>query len=117
MVEAKHSEVHKGTQATISCVVNGLTEQLDAVAWEKPNLGGEITDGAEGYQIDGGAYQEGSHSQTTILTVPAAKNVADAVFSCVITSNEHGKSVEKTAVKSAVFSKYSRHIFYNLEVH
>ena len=107
MVEAKHSEVHKGTQATISCVVNGLTEQLDAVAWEKPNLGGEITDGAEGYQIDGGAYEEGSHSQTTILTVPAAANKADAAYSCVITSAEHRIVREKTAVNSNVFSKYA----------
>ena len=93
-----------------------MTKKLDAVTWEKSDSGGAITDGTDGYQIDVGTLQDKSDSQTTILTIPDTENVADAVFSCVITSNEHGKSVEKTAVKSAVFSKYSRHIFYNLEV-
>ena len=110
-VEAKHSEVLNGTQAKISCVVTGLTKKLDAVTWEKSDSGGAITHGTDGYQIDMGTYQDESNSQTTILTIPDASNRADAVFSCVITSNEHGKSDEKTAVNSDVFSKYSRHIF------
>ena len=104
-VEARHSEVLKDTQATISCVVTGLTKQLDAVSWEKPNSGGAITHDVDGYQIDVGTYQDGSNSQTTILTVPAAANEADAVFSCVITSNEHIKSAERFAVSSNIFSK------------
>ena len=116
-VEAKHSEVLKDSQTTISCKVTGLTKRLDAVTWEKPDSGGVvITDGTDGYQIDVGTYQGESNSQTTILTIPAAENQADAVFSCVITSNEHGKSDEKTAVNSNVFSKYSRHLFQNPEV-
>ena len=89
---------------------------MDAVTWEKPDSGGTITDGTNGYQIVDGTYQGESNSQTTVLTIPAAKNGADAVFSCVITSNEHGKLDEKTAVISNVFSKYSRHIFHNAEV-
>ena len=116
MVEAKHSEVLNGTQAKISCVVTGLTKKLDEVTWEKSDSGGAITDGTDGYQIDVGTYQNESNSQTTILTIPDASNVADAVFSCVITSNEHGKSDEKTAVNSDVFSKYFRHFFHNTEV-
>jgi hypothetical protein len=104
-VEAKHSEVLKDTQATISCVVSGLTKQLDDVGWEKPNSGGTITHDQEGYQIDQGTYQETSHSQTTILTIPIAENGADAVFTCVITSNEHKKTADKTNVNSNVFSK------------
>ena len=107
-VEAKHSEVLNYTQTTISCVVTGLTKQLDAVTWEKPNSGGVITGGTEEYQIDIGTYQEGSHSQTTILNVPAAANIADAAFSCVISSIEHRKSEIKTAVESNVFSKFCR---------
>ena len=86
-----------------------MTKKLDAVTWEKSDSGGAITDGTDGYLIDVGTYQDEYNSQTTILTIPAAKNVADAVFSCVLTSNEHGKSDEKTAVNSDVFSKYSRH--------
>ena len=106
-MEAKHSEVLKDTQATISCVVTGLTKALDAVGWEKPSSGGAITDGTDGYEIDAGTYQSGSHSQTTILTIPTSANGADAAFSCVITSNEHAKTAEKTAVNSNVFSKYA----------
>ena len=115
-VEAKHSEVLKDSQTTISCKVSGLTKRLEAVTWEKSGSGGAITDGADGYQIDVGSYQDESNSQTTILTIPAAESPADAVFSCVITSNEHGKLDEKIAVNSNVFSKYSRHIFQNPEV-
>ena len=105
-VEAKHSEVLKDTQTTISCVVTGLTKKLDAVTWEKPDSGGDITDGTDGYQIDLGTYQDESNSQTTILTIPAAENRADAVFSCVITSNEHEKSAQKTEVNSKIFGEY-----------
>ena len=54
-----------------------------------------------------GTYQGEYNSQTTVLTTPADENGADAVFSCVITSNEHGKSDERTPVNSNVFSKYS----------
>ena len=104
-MEAKHSEVLKGTQSTISCVVTGLTKALDTVVWEKPSSGGKITNNVEDYKIEVGTYQESSHSQTTILTVPAAANGADAVFTCVVTSDEHKKTAHKTDVKSNVFSK------------
>ena len=104
-VEAKHSEVLKGTQSTISCVVTGLTKALDTVVWEKPSSGGAITNNVEDYKIEVGTYQESSHSQTTILTVPAAANSADAVFTCVVTSDEHKKTAHKTDVKSNVFSE------------
>jgi hypothetical protein len=105
-VEAKHSEVLKGTQATISCVVSGLTKELDDVGWEKPNSGGTIAhNNNEGYKIEVGTYQKLSNSQTTILTIPTSENKADAVFTCVITSNEHKKTADKTTVNSNVFSK------------
>ena len=106
-VQAKHSEVLKDTVATISCVVNGLTKQLEAVTWK--NLDGSITHGtdvANDYQIVEGSY--GSNSQTTVLTIPAIKNTADAVYTCVIQSDEHGKisgSEEEKAVISNVFSE------------
>ena len=102
----------KDTQATISCVVTGLTKKLDAVTWEKPNSGGVITHDVGGFKIAEGTYQDASDSQTTILTVPAAANGADAGFTCIITSNEHLKSEDKTTVDSNVFSKYA---YINLE--
>ncbi|XP_063687072.1 Ig heavy chain C region, secreted form-like [Bolinopsis microptera] len=106
-VVAKDSEVLEDTAATISCVVNGLTKQLDAVTWKKPSTGGVITTGTDDYQIDVGTYDSGSNSQTTILTIPGPVNGADAVYTCVIQSDEHGKtsgSEEKTDVKSNVFT-------------
>ena len=105
-VEAKESEVRTNTEATISCVVSGLTKQLDAVTWQKPSSGDVISDGTDSYQIDVGTYEPSTNTQTTILTVPAGKNTDDAVFTCVIQSDEHGKtsaSPQKTDVKSNVF--------------
>ena len=94
--------------ATISCVVNGLTKQLDAVVWK--NSDGPITHGTDvvnDYQIEEGSH--GSNSQTTVLTIPAIKNTADAVYTCVIQSEEHGKTSgaeEEKTVNSNVFSEY-----------
>ena len=93
-----------------------MTKKLDAVTWEKPDSGGAITDGTDGYLIDVGTYQGESNSQTTILTIPGAHNGADNVFTCVITSNEHGISEEQTTVKSDVFSKYPRNILHDIGV-
>ena len=87
-------------------MVTGLTKKLDAVTWERPNSGGAITDGTDGYQIDDGEYHDGSDSQTTILTVSAAANKADVVYTCLITSAEHQKTNDKTTVNSNIFSKY-----------
>ena len=103
-VEAKDSEVLKDTQATISCVVMGLSKQLDTVAWEKP---GDIviTNGQDGYVIVTGTFDSSTKSQTTILTIPVSENIADQVYTCVITSNEHGITAQKTNVNSKVFSK------------
>ena len=85
-----------------------MTKKLDAVTWEKPDSGGAITDGTDRYQIDVGTYKDESNSQTTILTIPAAENGADAAFTCLITSNEHAKSAHRTIVDSNVFSKYGQ---------
>ena len=103
-VEAKGSEVLTNTQATISCVVNGLTKQLDTVTWEKPGSVG-ITHNVDGFLIVEGTFDVGTKSQTTVLTIPAAQNTVDSVYTCVITSAEHGQSSHKTDVNSNVFSK------------
>ena len=101
-VEAKHIEVLKGTQASIACVVSGLTKALDEVAWQKPD-GASITRQDDGYEIAEGTYAD--HKQTTILTVLADADRTDSVFTCVITSTEHGISVDKTDVNLNFFSK------------
>lgn len=108
-VEAIGSEVKASTAATLTCVVTGLTKVLESVTWQKPDSGGAITPvNSEGYVIDEGTYQTDGRSQTTTLTVPANLNEDDAVFTCVIQSDEHGKgagSEESTDVDSKVFSK------------
>ena len=109
-VEAKGSEVLQGTEATISCVVKGLTKKLDGVKWEKPNSGGVIaSDNSDGYKIEEGTYNSGDNSQTTILTVPKTINTVDASYTCVIQSVDHGKTEESShrdAVQSNVFSEF-----------
>jgi hypothetical protein len=107
-VAAKNSEVLKDTEAKISCVVTGLTKQLDKVTWKKPTSGDVINNGDDGYKIEVGTYQKDDNSQTTILTVPADKNTADAVYTCVIQCDEHGKTLgneESKDVQSNVFSE------------
>ena len=98
------------TAATLSCVVSGLTKKLDAVTWEKPSSGGVITHNTDSYQINVGTYDTASNSQTTILIIPAGANTADAVYTCVIQSDEHGNTLSsprKTDVNSNVFSGYT----------
>ena len=113
VVEAKNSEVLKDTQATISCVVKGLTKQLDTVAWQKSG-DVDINNGQDGYVIADGTYDLGTNSQTTVLTIPAAENTADQVYTCVITSTEHGETAHKTNVISNVFSKCNEK--YNISI-
>ena len=110
-LNAKHSEVLIGTQATISCVMTGLTKALDKVTWGKPNSGGLIIDGTDGFVIDVGTYNDETNSQTTILTIPGAQNTADASYTCAIQSDEHGKQSEKIEVMSKVFSECISFIF------
>ena len=74
--------------------------------WEKPNSGGKITDSTDGYKIDEGQYDEDSHTQTTVLTIPKSQNIADSAYTCIVHSNEHEKSEEKKEVQSNVFSEY-----------
>ena len=105
VVEAKDSEVLKGTQTQIFCVITELEKKLDAVTWGKPLGGGNITNGIDGYQIVEGTYDADSSSQTTILTIPAAKNTGDSVYTCAIASLEQKVFLNKT-VNSKVFSKY-----------
>ena len=92
------------TEATISCVVTGITQQLDAVVWTKG--GTDVTTLSEdnSYVVSAGTY--GSNSQTTTLTVKAAVNTADSTYTCVITSNEHQETNKATIVTLNVFCKF-----------
>ena len=90
------------TDAMISCVITGITTQLDAVVWTKD--GTDVTTlSADNYVVSPGTYD--SNSQTTTLTVKADANTADSTYTCVITSNEWLQADQETTVNLEVFCK------------
>ena len=101
-VTAVNQEQLEGTEAKVSCIVNGLTKALDKVTWTRSD-NSEIESGMNSFVIDAGTLD--SNSQTTILTVPAAANTQDTTFNCLISSREHGKTDDNTSVSLKVFSK------------
>ena len=103
-VTADNKEQLTGTAATISCIVSGLTRQLEKVKWTKSD-NTDITSGQDGYIIDVATFSE--HSQTTTLTVTADQNIQDTTYNCVITSNEHDEMDKSTYVNLNVFCKLS----------
>ena len=102
-MKAVNKEVESNTDATISCVVTGVTQQLDTIVWTKS--GTDVTTLTEdnSYVVSAGTY--GSNSQTTTLTVKAAVNTADSTYTCVITSNEWLQTNKQTTVVLNVFGK------------
>ena len=62
-----------------------------------PDGGGVITNGTDGYVVHVGDYMSCTNSQSTSLTVPASANKEDATYTCVIQSDEHGKTAESPA--------------------
>ena len=102
-VQPINKEVEISTEATVSCVVTGITQQLDTVVWTKD--GTDVTTLTEdnSYVVSAGTY--GSNSQTTTLTVKAKVNTADSKYTCVITSNEHQVTDKGTMAMLNIFCK------------
>ena len=92
-----------GTDAIISCIVNGITRELDAVVWTIDGTDVTTVPGSN-YIVSPGTYD--SNSQTTTLTVKAAANTADSTYTCVITSDEWLVTDELTDVILNVFGEY-----------
>jgi hypothetical protein len=102
-IEPIHKEVLVATDATISCVISGITRKLDDVAWTKDGTDVSTLSG-NNYVVSEGIY--GSNSQTTTLTVRASANAADSKYTCLITTNEHQESEKPTSVILNVFCKF-----------
>ena len=101
-VQPINKEVLTATDATVSCVITGITQQIDAVVWRKS--GTDVTSlSGSNYVVSAGTY--GSNSQTTTLTVKAAANTADSTYTCAITSNEWLQTNKETNVLLSVFGK------------
>ena len=103
VVQPINKEIESATEATISCVISGITRQLDAVVWRKD--GNDVTTlSGSNYAVSAGTY--GSNSQTTTLTVKAAANTADSTYTCAITSDEWLVTDRQTDVFLNVFGEY-----------
>jgi hypothetical protein len=102
-VQSKNKEVESGTDATISCVVTGITKKLDDIVWRRGGVDVKTLSESD-YVVSEGIYN--SNSQTTTLTVKAASNTADSSFTCELTSNEWLVTNRQTNVILNVFSKF-----------
>ena len=94
-----------GTEALISCIVTGLTRQLDGVKWTKSD-NSIIESGQDDFIIVEGEFDISNSSQTTTLNVPAAHNYHDTTYKCLITSVEHGVTDKSTIVNLKTFSEF-----------
>ena len=105
-MQPTNKEVETGSDTEISCIISGITRQLNSVLWTKG--GTDVTTVTEdnSYVVSAGTY--GSNSQTTTLTVKAAVNTADSTYTCVITSNEWQVTDRQTSVALDVFGKLKR---------
>jgi hypothetical protein len=99
-VQPISKEVESNTDATISCVITGISRQLESVVWKKD--GSDVKTLSESdYIVSVGIY--GSNSQTTTLTVKAAANKVDSAYNCAIRSDEWLQSNKETTVALEVF--------------
>jgi len=101
-VQAISKEVDIGTENTISCVITGITRQLDAVVWKMSGTDVTTLSGSN-YAVSAGTY--GSNSQTTTLTVKAVANTADTTYTCAIASDEWLETNRESNVRLNVFGK------------
>ena len=102
---AGNQEQLTGTEATISCVVSGLTKALNGVTW-KTSGGVDVTTGKAGFTSKAGDFVAGTKSQTPTLTVAADQNKKDDTYVCIVSSTEHGVTDQSTTVHLKIFSKY-----------
>ena len=103
-VVGKSKEVQANKEATLSCVVSGLTRVLENVVWKKGNADvTTLTDYASNYVEDDGILN--GNSQLTTLQVRDVGNT-DTDYKCIVTSDEHGQTDVERTVKMDVFSEF-----------
>ena len=84
-VKAVNAEVKSGTDATISCVIEGITSQVE-VEWVGPGVNGEDNN----YTPKSGTLD--NNSQTASLDVKGAAVTKDKTFTCRVTSSQFPSS-------------------------
>ena len=93
----------------MSCVVSGLTTDLDSVSW-KTSTGTIINSDVTNYVIDDGSVSD--NSQTTVLTVVAGVST-DQEYSCVVESQEWQLTDQSQTVYLNVYGKNDEHSLIN----
>ena len=100
-MEAKSQEVKKGTDATISCAITGLSAANAAVTW-KDSEGTAVT----GDNFTPVAGTQDSGAQTATLLVKAAAVTEDKAYSCEVKSGTLASSpASTTAVNLDVYGE------------
>ena len=103
-VEQKSREVQSNTRATLTCIVNGLTQKLDDVVWKKGAVDvTTVLDYSSSYVLSYGNVV--GNSQTTTLQVMDAGRT-DTDYVCVVTSKEQGQTNRETNIRQKIFSKF-----------
>ena len=93
-------EVQTNSEATLSCVVGGLTQELESVVWKRGD--DDVKTLGDNYvQVNGSIV---GTSQTTTLQVKDV-GLTDTDYKCIVKENVTAADVE-TTVTLAVFSKY-----------
>ena len=87
----------------MSCVVSGLTVDLDTVTW-KNSTGTALTNDGTNYIINEGSLNDTDNTQTTVLTVVAGVST-DQEYSCVVESQEWEISEQSESVFLNVYGK------------
>ena len=104
-IAVTNKEVEKGTDATLTCTVSGLTEQA-TIEWRSVSDGSALTSDTTNYVIGGAGFTISTNSQESILTVKAVSNTADNTFYCVVTSTEWAKTNVESPVVLNVFGMF-----------
>ena len=106
-ISVVNKEQLAGTEASVSCIITGLTKKLDNVKWTTSD-DAAISSGQSGFTIVDGEFDNtAGGSQTTILTISGAQNNGDTTYNCLITSAEHVETEKMTVVKLKTFSKFT----------
>lgn len=104
---AVNKEVLSGTDdVVIACQVTGITTELGTVKWTNSD-GADVTTSADAasYTVTDGSLV-GGNSQTTTLTVAAAKTTDDTTYNCLITPKSPDDATEvSTSVALNTYSK------------
>lgn len=102
MITADDLSTALGDNATISCVVTGISSDVTITF---NNGSADLSSEAGVYTVDSGSYTSGDSNKTATLTVLNIQD--DATFTCQVSSPSHSSSPTGTETQSiTVFGKF-----------